>query len=92
MLSVLHRPERRCAFVLGGLPPSAEVAFVWAAVESATSYILQVGPSTGTYTTYNNNVGNVLTCSLPLAAGTYYTRVVPVGAGSPTAEQTVTVT
>lgn len=63
------------------------VAFIWSAEAGATSYVLQVGPFTGSYTTFNANVGDVLTYSLFLAPGTYYSRVVPQGAGSATAER-----
>ena len=61
--------------------------FVWAAEAGATSYVLQVGPSSGSYTTFNADVGNVLHHTLSLSTGTYYSRVVPQGAGSPSAEQ-----
>ena len=73
-----------------GTGPS-DVAFVWDAVVGATSYVLQVGRATGVYDVYNANVGNVLTSTLTLTSRTYYARVVPVGAGSATAEQVVTV-
>ena len=91
MLSVLHAPVRRCVLVLGGAPPATAVYFVWDAVDGATSYVLSIGPSTGSYTTYNSNVGNNLSAGVPLAAGTYYWIATPQGAGSATAEQTVTV-
>ena len=91
MISVLHRPEMRCVLVLGGSPPTTEVAFIWDAVVGATSYVLQVGSATTLSDIYDSNVGNVLTSYLPLATGTYYSRVVPVGAGSTTDEQTVVV-
>ena len=91
MLSVLHAPVRRCVLVLGGSPPATTVYFVWAAVESATSYVLQIGTATTESDVYNSNVGNVLTADVPLASGTYYSRVVPVGAGSTTDEQEVVV-
>ena len=58
----------------------------------ATSYVLQVGTATTESGVYNSDVGNKLGITLPLAAGTYYWRVVPQGAGSTTVEQTVTLT
>ena len=75
-------------------PDPAEVttvAFVWDAVESATSYVLQVGTASGQSDRYDGDVGNVLTYSLDLTTGVYFSRVVPQGAGETTAEQTVTV-
>jgi hypothetical protein len=77
----------------GGVPRVSPplVAFVWDAVGGATSYVLQIGTSTGQSDTFNQNVGDVSTYSVALSAGTYYSRVVPQGAGSTTAEQTVTV-
>jgi hypothetical protein len=69
--------------------------FVWSAVGGATSYVLQIRPSTSaTYDTYNADVGNVLTYGVALASATYYSRVVPYVGGTaltPTAEQAVTV-
>lgn len=91
MLSVLHAPVRRCVLVLGGAPPATAVYFVWAAVEDATSYVLQIGTATTLSDVYNSNVGNNLSAEVPLASGTYYSRVVPQGAGSATDEQEVTV-
>ena len=82
----------RCA-----LTPSAPATgtpnayFVWDAVVGATSYVLQVGSATTLSDIYNDNVGNTLSYGLELAPGTYYSRVVPQGAGSTTAERTVTV-
>ncbi len=67
----------------------------WDEDASATSYVLQIGTATGDYDTYNNNVGNVLTYARPLAAGTYYVRVVPYDGSTAltaSAEQTVVVT
>ena len=61
--------------------------FTWSPVVGATSYVLQVGPSTGTYTTFTKDVGNVTAYGLYLASGTYYSRMVPQGAGSATAER-----
>lgn len=80
------RPEARRA-----LPFAQDVAFVWSAVAGATSYVLQVGTATTLSDRYNADVGNVLSASLMLSSGTYYSRLVPQGAGSTTAEQTVTV-
>lgn len=74
--------------------PSTTVAFVWDGVVDATSYVLQVGPSSGTWTNHNEDVGDVLTHSVVLATGTYVSRVVPYNGATPmtaTAEQTVTV-
>lgn len=70
----------------------AGVAFTWGAVVGATSYILQIGTGSSRSDVFNCNVGNKLTFSVALNAGTYYVRVVPVGAGSTTGEQTVVVT
>ena len=92
MLSVLHAPVRRCVLVLGGAPPVIEggAGFAWDAQAGATSYVLQVGAATTESGVYNSDVGNVLGVTLPLAAGTYYWRVVPQGAGSTTVEQSFT--
>ncbi|MCU0521417.1 MAG: hypothetical protein MUF84_12075 [Anaerolineae bacterium] len=69
--------------------------FVWTAVPTATSYLLQIRPSASpTYDTFNSNVGNVLTYGVALPTGSYYSRVVPYVGGTaltPTAEQAVTV-
>ena len=86
MISTLASTLRRSRS--GG--PKA-TAFVWDVVGGATSYVLQIGTATGQSNTFNANVGNVLTYSVALNPGTYYSRVVPQGAGSTTAEQTVTV-
>lgn len=93
MLCTRQSPWLRChsdfTLAVGG-----NAAFVWDAVDGATSYVLQVGTSTGQSDTYNTNVGNVLTHSLTLGAGTYYSRVVPYTDSTPgeaTSEQTVTV-
>lgn len=77
----------------GGIPYAnlSPVAFVWDTVGGATSYVLQVGTATTLSDVYNENVGNVLTYTVNLVPGTYYSRVVPQGAGSTTDEQTVTV-
>ena len=76
----------------GKLTTGTAVAFVWDDVVGATSYVLQVGTSSGNYNRSNSNVGNVLTMELTLSPGTYFSRVVPVGAGSATAERQVVVT
>ena len=91
ILAILQRPELRCVLVLGGSPPATTVYFTWAAVDGATSYVLQIGAATTESGVYNSNVGNVLVAAVPLASGTYYSRVVPQGAGDTTAEQTVVV-
>lgn len=70
---------------------SGSIAFVWAAVGGATSYVLQIGSATTLSDIFNFNVGNVTDYSVTLSAGTYYSRVVPVGAGSETDEQTTVV-
>ncbi|HMN09328.1 MAG TPA: hypothetical protein PKC83_11130 [Gemmatimonadaceae bacterium] len=79
----------------GGVPQAGAVpvlvAFVWDAVDGATSYVLQVGTATTLSDIYNADVGNVLGYSMWQAPGTYYSRVVPQGAGSTTAEQVITV-
>lgn len=52
------------------------VPFVWESVVGATYYVLAVGTTEGgPYTTYNGSVGNVLTTTLSLASGTYYSIV-----------------
>lgn len=69
--------------------------FVWAAVDGATSYWLEVGVTHDTGDTFNENVGAVLTYALILAAGTYYARVRSYQNGTPgawTDHQTVVVT
>lgn len=76
---------------LGGAVSVPGVAFVWDAVVGATSYVLQIGAATTESGVFSQNVGDVLTYSVALAPGTYYSRVIPQGAGSTTAEQTVTV-
>jgi hypothetical protein len=67
------------------------VYFTWSAVAGASSYILQVGTATGLSDVHDTDVGNVLTYSLSWPNVTYYSRVVPQGAGSTTAEQTFVV-
>ena len=73
----------------------ADVAFVWDAVVDADSYTLQVGyASGGPWSRHDASVGNVLTYTLALTTGTYYSRVVPYTGATPgtaSAEQTVTV-
>lgn len=75
------------AQIYEGIP----VAFVWDDVVGATSYVLQIGSATTLSDVYDANVGDVLTETVNLLPGTYYSRVVPQGAGSTTPEQTVTV-
>lgn len=73
---------------------SGTTYFVWDAVSSATSYVLQVGTSTGASDRFNEDVGNVLTYALDLSTGTYYSRTQAWANSSclsTTAEQTVTV-
>ena len=79
---------RGWAVVNGG---HAAVVFVWDAVVGATSYIVQIGTATGQSDVYNADVGNFLTTTRYLMTGIYFSRVVPQGAGSPTAEQEFTV-
>ena len=74
MISVLHRPERRC-----GAPPLTLFAFTWAVVSGATSYVLQIGTATTLSDVYEANVGNVLQASVALRSGTYVSRTVVVG-------------
>lgn len=93
LLAIYHRPEHRTGY-LYAVAMSQTVYFTWAAVVGATSYVLCVGPSSGIYTTYMQDVGNVLVKALVLEPGTYYSRVVPYTgdtAGDATDEQTVTV-
>lgn len=71
-----------------------DVAFVWDAVTGADSYVLQIGRTLGTADVFNADVGYVLTYTVTLNGGTYYSRVVPYRdavAGTPTDWQTVTV-
>lgn len=70
---------------------SIERAFTWSSVSGATSYVLQVGSATGESGVFNQDVGNVLSHYLYLSSGTYYSRVVPQGAGSTTDEQVTTI-
>lgn len=77
-----------------GSPATSPVAWVWPAEPGADSYVLQVGSSSGVYDKYDANVGNVLTYTLNLPAGTYYGREVPytgVTPGAPRAERSVIV-
>ena len=67
------------------------VEFVWDVVIGASSYVLQVGTATTQSDRFNQDVGDVLAYGLALSPGTYYSRVVPQGAGSTTDEQAVTV-
>ena len=59
--------------------PTTEIASFWAAVDGATSYVLQVGTLTTLSDVYNENVGNVLTAFVLLPAGTYFIRSIVVG-------------
>jgi hypothetical protein len=53
-----------------------DVPFVWSAVATADSYVLEVGRATGQKDWYDVNVGNVLTTTVTLLTGdTYYSRV-----------------
>lgn len=82
------------SYVLTGVAantPALPVAFVWDSVPGATSYVLQIGTAPGQSDYYNADVGTVLSVTLALSTGTYYSRVIPQGAGSPTPEQTVIV-
>lgn len=82
------RPEGRIG------QSSRLVTFVWPDVDTATSYVLQVGTFTGASDRYNANVGNVLLTGLVLDPGTYYSRVVPYAGDTPMTpmdEQRVTV-
>ena len=75
-------------------PGTQPVAFVWDATEGATSYLLQVGTATGQSDTFDDDVGDVLTYSLDLDAGTYYARVTPYPGATPgttSDEQVVTI-
>lgn len=71
---------------------SASVAFVWDAVVGATSYVLQVRTAaSGTYNIFDQDVGDTQDYTMTLYSGRYYSRVVPQGAGSATAEQVTNV-
>jgi len=75
-------------------PPVRDVAFLWGSDTNATSYVLQVGPSTTAFTRFNADVGNVVTATLSLSTGHYYMRVVPYQTSTaltPTDFSTVTV-
>lgn len=70
------------------------VMFVWDDVATATTYVLQVGSATTQSDVFDTNVGNVLTYSILLTPGTYFSRVVPYADATPLtalAEQTVVV-
>lgn len=72
----------------------ALVYFTWDADTNATSYVLQIGTSTGASDRFNEDVGNVLTYGVSLETGSYYSRVQPwanSSALSTTAEEPVTV-
>lgn len=71
-----------------GAPPAVvssstwmEVPFSWDAVGSATSYQLEIGTTSGGSEYQVTNVGNVLTYTVNLPPGTYYSRVKAVVAG-----------
>lgn len=70
-------------------------AFVWSSSATATSYVLQIGTDSLVPTdVWDKNVGNVTTYTTSLAAGTYFSRVVPYTNGTsltPTAIQSVVV-
>lgn len=89
---VLHTGPVTAAPPEGG----TDVAFVWDDYPDwdtydeggdADSYILQVGTvnpvGDGNATTFNSDVTDVLTYTLNLNAGTYYSRVKAVRGGSP---------
>ena len=69
----------------------ATIAFVWDTVTNATSYVLQVGTASGgPWTVHDADVGLALNHDVPLAPGTYYSRVVPyidAAAQTPMTEQ-----
>ena len=73
-----------------GAPTFAQ-PFIWDAVTGATSFVLQVGRTTTASDVFNEDVGLVRTYELQLPHGTYFSRVVPQGAGSTTDEQTFTI-
>ena len=77
--------------IRGKRATKTEIAFVWSVVGGATSYILQIGTRPSWSNVLSMNVGNVLTYPVNLSTGTYYSRVIPVGAGATTDEQTVVV-
>ena len=67
---------------------------MWDTVVGATSYVLQVGSSSGLSDVLNADVGYVLTYGVVLTQGTYYWRVVPYTGATPgvaTDEQSVVV-
>lgn len=77
-----------------------DVAFVWLPAsqwtppQTADSYVLRVGTSTGNYNKFDQDVGNVQGCIVNLTPGNYWACVVPYNggvAGTPSAEQTVSV-
>lgn len=98
LLALRHRPERRPTLVISGGDSTVvgtDVAFRWAASTAADSYALVVGSTTGSTDRYDANVGNVLTYTLRLTAGTYYARVVTYSGStalSTYVEETVTLT
>lgn len=68
---------------------STATVFSWGAVSGAASYQLEVGTSVGGTDTVLQNVGNVVTSSQTLSAGTYYARVRAIISGvtdAPSAE------
>ena len=95
MLSVLHAPVRRCVLVLGGAPPSVKAGWrvVWDAQVGSDELRAASGHGHDRERRLQQRRGErAVGVTLPLAAGTYYWRVVPQGAGSTTVEQTVTLT
>jgi hypothetical protein len=66
----------------------AHYAFTWSSVAAATDYTLKIGTSPSSYGLYDSTQGDVLTKTVALLPGTYYSIVDP----STTAEQTVVVT
>lgn len=88
------KPEQRKGRYGSGGGAVTPVYFIWDADTNATSYVLQIGTSTGASDRFNEDVGNVLTYGVSLETGSYYSRVQPwanSSALSTSAEQTVTI-